>query len=90
MRLIDELNNIEQTDFTIQNKKQKLIEKYKSEIIKELKKLRIKGIKEYRTKVPCNIFWELHSYFKSEGIWLIYLDSNNITCRVLICPEESL
>lgn len=91
MRLLDELNEIKQTDFGLQRNKEKRIEKYKNKITKKLKVLRSKGIKEYNTKLPCNIWEDLKYYFEREGIWIVYLGSDdNITCRVLICPEVHL
>lgn len=88
IKLKDKLNEVKQTNFTKEKLSNISFDKYKNKIINKLFELRKQGIKDYYTKIPCNIYERIEKYFNNEGIWVLYLGSdNNKVCRMLICSE---
>lgn len=86
--LKDELNQIKQTNFMVNRIEDHVLEYYKRKITKKLISLRKRGETDYTLNVPCFIYKRLGKYFASEGMWVIYLHSNdNRICRVTVCPE---
>lgn len=87
IKLKDKLNEVKQTNFAKEKLLNRSFDKYKDKIINKLFELRRQGVKDYYTKIPCNIYERIEKYFNNEGIWVLYLGSDNKVCRVLICPE---
>lgn len=86
--LKDELNQVKQTNFMMNHIEDYVLEYYKRKIIKKLISLRKRGETDYILNIPCFIYDELEKYFLSEGMWVMYLHSNdNKICKVRVCPE---
>lgn len=83
--LKDDLDNIKQTKFMLNNIEDFIFKYYERKITNKLIAFRKRGKESFNINIPYIVYSRLEKYFDSEGIWVIYLHGNNKMCRVRVC-----